>query len=142
MPQFDPSTFISQLFWFSVCFTSLYFFIKKVFLPRVEEIIKERELVIAADSEELKNVQSQIDKTNATSDLLRKTAVETYKSTIDQGIKNAKEHREGRMLELKNTIENMVEVNIKNISDFNKDCQEKNTKTIQILTKKIENKLF
>lgn len=69
MPQFDPSTFVSQVFWLVVTFAILFILMWKVALPRVSETLDNREQKIAADlekAEELKvgaeKAQVELDK--------------------------------------------------------------------------------
>ena len=49
MPQFDPANFASQLFWFGVIFTLLYFFVVRPTLPKVGKVIDAREAQVAGD---------------------------------------------------------------------------------------------
>ena len=72
MPQFDTSTFASQIFWLVVTFIILFILMWKVALPRVSETLDNREQKIASDiekAEELKvsaeKVQIELDKTLA-----------------------------------------------------------------------------
>ena len=49
MPQFDVSSFSSQLFWLVVIFTILYFTISKLIAPKAEKILTARHLYIEDD---------------------------------------------------------------------------------------------
>ena len=51
MPQFDPSSFSTQLFWLAVCFVGLYLIMWKVVLPRFAEILETRQNRIDDDLE-------------------------------------------------------------------------------------------
>ncbi|APR98833.1 F0F1 ATP synthase subunit B family protein [Wolbachia endosymbiont of Folsomia candida] len=42
MPQLDISTFFSQVFWFLIFFSSLFFVVRSLFLPKLDEIINAR----------------------------------------------------------------------------------------------------
>lgn len=42
MPQLDVSTFSSQIFWFLIFFSSLFFVVSCLFLPKLDEIINTR----------------------------------------------------------------------------------------------------
>jgi F-type H+-transporting ATPase subunit b len=46
MPQFDPSTFTPQLFWLVVCFGFLYWLMVNKLLPRIEEVLEDRQSFI------------------------------------------------------------------------------------------------
>ena len=43
MPQFDPSTFGPQLFWLLVTFVTLYLLMSRLVLPRITDILGQRE---------------------------------------------------------------------------------------------------
>lgn len=43
MPQFDPTYFAPQLFWLAVTFIGLYWAMTKVALPRIGEVLDERQ---------------------------------------------------------------------------------------------------
>ena len=49
MPQFDPASFVSQLFWFGVIFTLLYFAVVRPTLPKVGKVIDAREAQVGGD---------------------------------------------------------------------------------------------
>lgn len=42
MPQFDVSTYASQLFWVIICFSILYFLLRTKVIPRFNKIIQDR----------------------------------------------------------------------------------------------------
>jgi F-type H+-transporting ATPase subunit b len=46
MPQFDPSTFTSQIFWLFAIFFILYFLMSKIALPKVGEVLERRHKTI------------------------------------------------------------------------------------------------
>lgn len=46
MPQFDPSTFASQIFWLVVCFVALFILMTKVALPQIASVLEERQFKI------------------------------------------------------------------------------------------------
>lgn len=49
MPQFDIASFPSQIFWLVVTFGILYFVMSKLVLPRVGDVLQERQEKIADD---------------------------------------------------------------------------------------------
>ena len=42
MPQFDPSSFASQVFWLAVTFIALYVVMRRVVVPRIAEVLETR----------------------------------------------------------------------------------------------------
>lgn len=69
MPQFDPSTYTSQLFWLVLCLGVLAVFMKRVFVPRLMGNLDAREGAIRAYKDEaqklLKQTQELEDALNA-----------------------------------------------------------------------------
>ena len=46
MPQFDPSVWPPQLIWMVITFVALYFLMSRVALPRITDVLEEREFKI------------------------------------------------------------------------------------------------
>lgn len=61
MPQFDPSTFASQIFWLAIVFTALYVLMARVALPRIAEVLEERSERIADDLERAESLKKEAD---------------------------------------------------------------------------------
>jgi F-type H+-transporting ATPase subunit b len=49
MPQFDPASFPSQIFWLVVTFVTLYLVISKFAIPRIGEILEQRARLVQDD---------------------------------------------------------------------------------------------
>jgi F-type H+-transporting ATPase subunit b len=49
MPQFDTSTFASQIFWLVVCFAIVFIFIWRIVLPRIASTLEDRQRKIGDD---------------------------------------------------------------------------------------------
>jgi F-type H+-transporting ATPase subunit b len=71
MPQFDPSTFASQIFWLAVTFVLLYLLLSRVALPRIAEVLEERSERIADDLERAAAFRKESD-----------AVVETYQQAL------------------------------------------------------------
>ena len=59
MPQFDSTFFLSQLFWLSVCFLTVFLILWKKALPQLASIFKERSLKIQGQREDAEAIRSQ-----------------------------------------------------------------------------------
>jgi len=59
MPQFDVTTFPSQLFWLTVMFVVLMILMTKVVMPRIESVLESRESKIAGDLKRASEAKSE-----------------------------------------------------------------------------------
>jgi len=57
MPQFDPTWFVSQIFWLVVVFAALYWFMSKKAIPRVEAALDARAQRIQGDLDRAAKLQ-------------------------------------------------------------------------------------
>lgn len=69
LPQLNPATFPTQIFWLAIAFITLYVLLSKRVLPRVAEVIEERQERISRDlnkaaslKEEAEAVMAQVEK--------------------------------------------------------------------------------
>lgn len=66
MPQLDPSLFATQLFWLFVAFTALFFIAWKVALPRISDVLSERQNRIDDDLDRAQALKSEAEEVLAT----------------------------------------------------------------------------
>ena len=59
MPQFDPSTFSSQLFWLLICFLVLYWIVAKFAVPRIGDILEQRGRVVQDDLDRAESLKGE-----------------------------------------------------------------------------------
>lgn len=57
MPQFDPSTFASQIFWLVIVFGALFYFLRKFAIPRMESVLDARAQRIQGDLDRAAKLQ-------------------------------------------------------------------------------------
>lgn len=60
MPQFDASTYSSQIFWLMFCILFLIVFLKKILLPRIDHIFQTRYYHFYEERKKIKNLQEKI----------------------------------------------------------------------------------
>jgi len=88
MPQLDPSSFPSQLFWLVVSFLVLFLLMWKVALPRVGEVIEQRQQKVSADLERAEKLKEEVEQVTAEYEKLlseaRASAQEEFRKTQDQ----------------------------------------------------------
>jgi len=63
LPQLNPDSYASQVFWLLLCFAVLYFFLARNILPQMTEIIEKRENLITGDLERAAQLKEEADKT-------------------------------------------------------------------------------
>lgn len=62
MPQLDPSSFASQLFWLTVTFILLYLIISRSALPRIHDVLEKRRGRIQFDLSQAEEMTEQAEK--------------------------------------------------------------------------------
>ena len=62
MPQFDPSTFSSHLFWLVISFVALYWVVSKFAIPRIADILEQRERVVQDDLDRAERSKQKLSK--------------------------------------------------------------------------------
>lgn len=142
MPQFDISSYSSQIFWFIICFAVLYFFMSKIILPRITAILKERKFAIDSDVNSAKTVEHKLEALQTKTDLLRQQANETYQSKIDETIKNTAKQREIMISDLKDKIDSLAKKSRQELQKFAQDSEAKNESVITNLVQAIKEKVF
>ncbi len=93
LPQFDLSTWSSQIFWLVVTFGLLYFVLAKFILPRIGEGISERGDRIADDLDAASRMQKEAEQAGIAYDRLMSNAnakahniAETTRKSVDDDI--------------------------------------------------------
>lgn len=99
MPQFDPTVWEPQLVWMAITFVVLYLLMSKVALPRVGEVLEEREQRINLSlrrAEELKakaeDAVAEYERTIA--DVRAKAAAEVWRAREEATAKATERHEE------------------------------------------------
>lgn len=90
MPQLDPSSFVSQIFWLTITFLSLVFVMSVFIVPRIASIIDERHQKINSDIQKAEKINQKA------ANILKRyeTAIENAKNEIDKKISQEKEQIE------------------------------------------------
>jgi len=142
MPQFDFTTYSSQIFWFSLCFATLYATMYFTILPRIRNIISERKNIIDADLTSAKALNEKISELDLKTTELRRDAGYKYQSFIDEAERNAAKTREKNIEELKEKIDNLTKKSREEIKDFIAKSQAKHDSIIQDLVQTIKAKIL
>ena len=89
MPQFDPASFVSQLFWFGVIFTLLYFVVVRPTLPKVGKVIDARETQVAGDLDRAEAAKGAADTLRADHETAMKAARDAAQAAVAQARESA-----------------------------------------------------
>lgn len=65
MPQFDPTFFVSQLFWLAVTFAVLYVLLNRIAIPHLSQVFNQRQERITEDLEQAEKLRSEADQAMA-----------------------------------------------------------------------------
>ncbi len=82
LPQFDVTTFASQIFWLAIMFVILYVYFAKSALPKLSSTIEQRHLTIKNDLEQADKITADVDKTRTDYELAMSNAHDNARKTI------------------------------------------------------------
>lgn len=84
MPQLDPTSYPSQVFWLVVTFAVLYVIMSRVALPKVHGVLAERESRITSDLAEAERLKAESDRAIAEYEAALASARAQAQATADQ----------------------------------------------------------
>jgi F-type H+-transporting ATPase subunit b len=142
MPQFDITTYGSQIFWFTICFALLYFFVSKIILPRISKIIQEREAVIHFDTSSAQSLENKLCELQIKINNLRQEANQGYQSKIEEITKKAAKEREIIISELKEKIDELTKKSRHELKVFIEKSAAKNESVIENMVHLVKEKIF
>ena len=141
MPQFDFTTYLSQLFWFSICFAILYFFVAFIILPRIKAIISARFNIIDTDNSIALELENNSKSINEEAEITLQKANAEYISKIDEITKISLENRDKSLEKLKKEIDIKVQNSRQEIKNFIENSRKNNANIINEIEKIIKNKI-
>ena len=140
MPQFDFTTYSAQIFWFSLCFIALYYFMSQIILPRIRHIISERKNVVDSDIANAESLNHQSDSIKVKSDEILLKADLQYRLALDEAAKKAAKNKEKALEEFKEKAEKMIENSQNEISKMIKNSENASKEAVDQLVKLTQNK--
>ena len=109
MPQFDPSTFTSQIFWLLITFIALYWVVAKIGVPRIGEVLEQRARVIQDDLDRASQLKADTEEAIATYESAMAAARDQAREHLRLARTEMKEITEARTSELSDKIAKQVE---------------------------------
>ena len=96
MPQFDPTSFPSQLFWLFVSFIILYWVVARFAIPRIGGILEQRERVVQDDLDRAETLKADAEKALADYEAAMADAREQARALMHKVAQEAKTAAEAR----------------------------------------------
>ena len=141
MPQMVIPDFMPQLVWLFIIFTILYLSMKYIALPRITEIISNRDLKIINDLKKAEEIKEQIEKTNKEhQDALEDTnsKIKIIVNEINQkSIKEADKKLEECQKKINKKIEEEKIKLDKELAQFSKNIEKISSEAAEAIIKKI-----
>ena len=141
MPQFDLTTYSSQIFWLILCFIVLYLFFAFIIIPRIANIIGEREQIIEGNKNYAEKINNQIEQLKLDIDKIKKDASNFYQSQIDTAISNSGKIRDEIKYKLKSQIVELNKQTKLEIANFININKEEKAQSSYFLLQAIKEKL-
>ena len=141
MPQLDPEFFVSQLFWLVVTFSFLFFFLRKVSLPRIGSVLEKRENKINNDIETAKQLQIEAEKIQDQIEQKLHDTKEQNISLIKNSTVNLQNKASKELLKLDNELNKKIEKSAKVIETNKKESLKQIHEQIHEITKLTLSKL-
>ena len=129
MPQLNPEFWAAQIFWLILIFSSLYFIILKIFLPRVTYSIENRKSRIVNDLDEAQklkeNAEKKLNEYNEIIEESKKEAIKIIENStkkLDRDIEKKKQNFndeiEKELMGAEKEIKDLKKSSISNISSI------------------------
>ncbi|MFZ9181347.1 MAG: hypothetical protein ACO201_05710 [Rickettsiales bacterium] len=141
MPQFDFTTYLSQIFWFGLCFAILFLSAHYLILPRIREIIKKRSKLIETDQNLASEISIKTEEINKEAEMNLQQANLQYQNKIAEILKTNQQIRDKKISELKENLEQKVSKSRAEIKEFIENSKTNNTKIINSIIEIIKNKI-
>lgn len=117
LPQFDPSTFASQIFWLAVTFAVLYTIFARKTLPAISSTLENRRMHIDGDLDTAARLREDAAKAQKTYENLLNDARTEATRLLNEAIAESKAHAEKKMKELQAKAAQEVETVGKKLED-------------------------
>ncbi len=142
MPQFDFSTYSSQIFWFSICFVILYLAVYFIITPRVQAILDNRKKIIDNDLSESSKINHDIDNLKSLIQKNNQESNHNYQHKIEIALENINANRIEAINNLKKTIEENSKKSRIQLQKLVNESQKNCDQVIDQIAKNIKSKII
>lgn len=142
MPQFDFTTYSSQIFWFAICFIVLYLFVSLFIAPRLKAIIDQRKKIINDDLQISQNLETKILEIKQLINKNNQESSNLYHNKINLTVEEIKKNREEKISNLKKNIEETAKNSRIQLQNFIAESQISSGSVVDQLVKNIKSKII
>jgi F-type H+-transporting ATPase subunit b len=108
LPQLDPSTYPSQVFWLIIAFALLYWLLAKRALPRVADILETRQDRIAADLDRAQSLRQEAEEAMAQHEKLVADAQARARAELDAAAERVQADAARQEAELERSLQRQL----------------------------------
>jgi F-type H+-transporting ATPase subunit b len=141
MPQMVIPDFMPQLIWLLLIFTMLYLSMKYIALPRITEIISNRDLKIVNDLEKAEEIKNQIVKTSKEHQDAIESTNNKIKILVNEINQKSIQEAEIKLQECQNNINKKIEEEklklVKEVDQFSKNIEKISNESVESIIEKI-----
>jgi len=120
MPQLDPKFWGAQIFWLILIFSSLYFIIGKIFLPKITLTIENRKSKLVNDLNEAQKLKENAEKKLKEYEKIIESSKKDAKKIIDDAKKKLDQDIENKKNQFTTEIEKEINATEKEIENLKK----------------------
>ena len=142
MPQFDFTTYHSQIFWFLICFTMLYLSVALVILPRGGGIIEARKTVVNSGKNSAKKLEKQVEDLDQKANQIKAEASDKYDSKLEEVSKNIVKERDLVLTSLKADLDEKAKKSRQEIKTFVSQSEDRISQAISSISQNIKSKIL
>jgi len=142
MPQFDFTTYTSQIFWFAICFFILYFAVNYLITPRIKSILEHRKKIITTDLSSTADLKTQIEELKSLNLKINQDSAQKYHQKIEATTQKIQQHRQDTITNLKKTLEENSKKSQQQLQDLIIKSQQQSVAVIDEIAKFIKSKIL
>jgi len=142
MPQFNVNTFPSQLFWLIITFSTLYFIVLFILLPRIRENIRLRKNKVSNDLERAESIKNEVENMIQTYESKINEAKNKANDILKKSIKKQSDDYSSQINLIKKQIENKLLETEKKLEDYKAEMEKGIIKSAVLVSTEIISKIM
>ena len=141
MPQFESQYFVSQIFWFLVCFIIIYIAVSRVYIPKISNLIKKREEKHKREELMLKKTEDELNSIKQINEQERLKLSKSYNQIIKEARDTASRNRSNELSKFAKKSKEMSDELENSVKKFHEEYKDYSLRLTSIVKQKILNKL-